>query len=237
MLFHFETGYYSHTITYLKQGIIMNSIAKWLFLILLIVFSDLAQASEKVKVQITADIASVTVKHNGKDVVIQRNQKNDNIIHPDYAFTSRDCPPFCIRPMQLAEGVETIAELEVLDYLKKMSEGDHSILVIDSRTPSWVKKGTIPGAINIPWTQLSLSAGGNSLTIVDILTEKFGVKNEDDLYDFSDAKTLVMFCNGMWCGQSPKNIMTLLKLGYPAEKIKWYRGGMQNWHILGLTII
>lgn len=210
---------------------------KWFLMILFVGVTHSTNANEKFSVQITADIAKVTVKHQGKDVVIQRNQNSKNTIHPDYALTSRECPPFCIRPMKLAEGVETIAELEVLEYLKKLSAGDSSILVIDSRTPSWVKKGTIPGSINIPWTELSLSAGGNSLTIVDILTEKFGVKNQDDLFDYSNAKTLVMFCNGMWCGQSPKNIMTLLKLGYPAEKIKWYRGGMQDWHILGLTTI
>jgi len=186
---------------------------------------------------ITADIASVEVKHKGKKVAIMRNQDGKNTIHADYAITSRDCPPFCIRPIKLAEGVETIAELEMLDYLKKSSSGDSSILVIDSRTPSWVKKGTIPGSVNIPWTQLDLEAGGNSLSIAEILTEQFGVVFDDDLYDFSNAKTLVMYCNGMWCGQSPRNIKTLIKFGYPADKIKWYRGGMQDWHILGLTTV
>jgi len=39
----------------------------------------------------------------------------------------------------------------------------------------------------------------------------------------------------MWCGQSPTNIKDLLALGYPAHKIKWYRGGMQDWEILGLN--
>ena len=46
-----------------------------------------------------------------------------------------------------------------------------------------------------------------------------------------------MFCNGMWCGQSPANIRTLLRFGYPADKLKWYRGGMQDWEILGLTTV
>ena len=46
-----------------------------------------------------------------------------------------------------------------------------------------------------------------------------------------------MFCNGMWCGQSPNNIRTLLRFGYPADKIKWYRGGMQNWSNLGFTTV
>jgi len=41
----------------------------------------------------------------------------------------------------------------------------------------------------------------------------------------------------MWCGQSPSSIKTLLRFGYPAKKLKWYRGGMQDWEILGLTVI
>ena len=55
------------------------------------------------------------------------------------------------------------------------------------------------------------------------------------MWDFRNVKTLVMFCNGMWCGQTPNNINNLLGYGYPADKIKWYRGGMQSWEILGLT--
>ena len=207
------------------------------FLLVLIFCGFNVNAAEKLDVQITADIASVTVKHQGKSVVIKRNQDNKNTIAADYSITSRDCPPFCIRPIKLASGVETIGELEIIDYLVKVSNGDKSLLVIDSRTPNWVKKGTIPGSINIPWTKLSLTAGGNALSIAEILTDQFGVSLEEDLYDFSGAKTLVMFCNGMWCGQSPKNIKTLLKFGYPADKIKWYRGGMQDWHILGLTTV
>ena len=57
----------------------------------------------------------------------------------------------------------------------------------------------------------------------------------EGLWDYSQAKTLIMFCNGMWCGQSPNNIKNLLKFGYPSHKLKWYRGGMQNWENLGLT--
>jgi len=195
-----------------------------------------ASMAADLKVKITPDIASVTVKHNGKDVTIQREQKKDATVIPAFAKTSRPCPPFCIQPAVLAPGVETIAEVEVLDYLKRMNGGDDSILVIDSRTPDWVKRGTIPGAINIPWTTLNISKS-DPFTIVDTLEKQFNVKAQEDLYDFSKAKTLVMFCNGMWCGQSPNNIKSLLKIGYPSHKIKWYRGGMQDWAILGLTTV
>ena len=195
-----------------------------------------ANAAET-KVKITKDMASVTVKHDGKKVIIKRNQDNKNKVNQAFAKTSRNCPPFCINPMKLAPGVETIGELEMLDYLQKVSKGDNSIIVIDSRTPDWVKKGTIPGSVNIPWTKINPAKGASSLDIADIMTDTFGARELDSLWDYTNAKTLVMYCNGMWCGQSPNNIRNLLKFGYPAHKLKWYRGGMQNWENLGFTTV
>jgi len=206
--------------------------------VLTLSMSSTAVIAGDLKVKITRDIASVDVMHNGKKVTIQRNQNNKNNVDPRFAKTSRNCPPFCINPMVLAPGVETLGEVEVLDYLKKMSDGDKSILVVDSRTPNWVKAGTIPGAKNIPWTKLSVKKGADPLSIAEIVTGEFGAREkDDDSFDYSKAKTLVLFCNGMWCGQSPNNIRTLLKMGYPANKIKWYRGGMQNWENLGFTTV
>ena len=193
-------------------------------------------AAAERKVKITPDIGSIEVLHNGKKVIIQRHQDSNNTIDPNYAKTSRNCPPFCIRPMSLAPGVETIAELELLEYLKKLGS-DANIMVIDSRTPNWVARGTIAGAVNIPWTNLDAKKGATELDIELIVVDEFGATYEDDKWDFSNAKTLVLFCNGMWCGQSPRNIYSLLKLGYPADKLKWYRGGMQTWHVLGLSTV
>jgi rhodanese-related sulfurtransferase len=187
------------------------------------------------EVNITATIDSVTVLHGEKKVKIMRNQNQKNTVNPAFAKTSRKCPPFCIQPSTLAPGVETIAEREVLNYLKMIAEGDETILVIDSRTADWAAKGTIPGAINIPWTSLNPARGADPISIGEILEEKLNAQNLEGLWDYSSAKTLVMFCNGMWCGQSPNNIKNLLKFGYPAHKLKWYRGGMQNWEILGLS--
>ena len=195
------------------------------------------QAADKPAVGITPDVTSVSVKHNGKETAITRNQDQKNIVNPAFAKTSRKCPPFCIQPVKLGPGVETIAEVEMLDYLSKMSAGDDSILVIDSRTPDWVKKGTIPGSVNIPWTALNPAKGADPISIGEIMVDRFGVQELEGLWDYSNAKTLVLFCNGMWCGQSPNNIKNLLKFGYPADKIKWYRGGMQDWEILGLSTV
>ena len=187
-------------------------------------------------VQISSDIDKVEVLHEGQKMTIQRNQDTSNTINPLYARTSRPCPPFCIQPAKLADGVDTVGELEVLEYLRKIAEGDDSIIVIDSRKPEWLRNGTIPGSVNIPWTSLTPAQGADPFDIADILEKKFGARATEGLWDYSGAKTLVLFCNGMWCGQSPSNIRTLLRFGYPASKLKWYRGGMQNWESLGLTV-
>ena len=219
---------------------------------LLVAGLSTAAIAEDKPVGITPDIMSVTVTHNGQKVEIMRNQDNSNTVIDAFAKTSRPCPPFCIQPMKLAEGVETLGEVEVLDYAAKMEAGDSSIMLVDSRTPDWVAKGTIPGAVNVPWTLLTPSKGATTEVITNTMTEQFNVMTKEgvdfieiddaiannkvsDVFDYSGAKTLVMFCNGMWCGQSPASIMTLLKYGYPAEKIKWYRDGMQSWEILGFN--
>lgn len=222
--------------------------------LLLGLFASSVSAGEEINVAISKDITKVEFTHDGKKLTIMRNQETLNTINPNFALTSRNCPPFCIQPMIVAPGVDTIAELEIIDYIKKMADGDDSILVIDSRTPDWVARGSIPGAINIPWTKIRPKSGATTEEIIKILTERFNAKLAEDadefsvdeaiaegdtskVFDYSNAKTLVMFCNGMWCGQSPANIKTLLKFGYPAEKIKWYRGGMQGWETLGLTTV
>ena len=210
---------------------------KYLLVLSTLISSLIATSTVADSVGISDDLFSIEVTHNDKTVVIQRNQDTSNIITPAYARTSRNCPPFCIQPIKLAEGVETIGELELLYYLKAIHEGNENLMVIDSRTPDWVKKGTIPGSVNIPWTKLNPAKGADPFEIADILENSFNARATEGLWNFDDAKILILFCNGMWCGQSPSNIKSLLSFGYPAHKIKWYRGGMQNWHNLGLTVI
>lgn len=192
--------------------------------------------AEDIKVMITPEMASAEVMHNGKNVTIMRNQNVDNTVKPAFAKTSRKCPPFCIKPMHLGGGVETVGELEVIDYAVRMSSGDNSIMLVDNRTPDWVASGTIPGAVNIPFSKINRDVGADDISIAESL-ERFGARETSEGWDFSHAKTLVLFCNGMWCGQSPLGIAGLLAEGYPADRLKWYRGGMQSWEILGLTTV
>ena len=152
-------------------------------------------------------------------MTIERIQDNAHEITGEWARTSRPCPPFCIQPMQPAEGVMTIGELELLDLLQ-----DPESIVVDSRTPDWFAGGTIPGAINIPYTEA-----------VDRLSE-LGCEIDFDGWDCAGALRVALFCNGLWCGQSPSAIRRMIEAGYPADRINYYRGGMQSWRVLGLSV-
>lgn len=187
-------------------------------------------------VGITPDMMDASFTVDGTSHTISRNQDNANHVDEKFLATSRPCPPFCIQPAKLAPGVDTIAELEMIHFIKGMHDG-HPVVVQDSRTPDWHARGHIPGTVSIPWTKLATKAGATIIDISEIMVDQFGVKEVEGVFDFREAKTLVMYCNGMWCGQSPASIKTLISFGYPAHKIKWYRGGMQSWNNLGLTTV
>jgi len=192
---------------------------------------------------IASGLQAIDVMHNGKSVTITRSSEKDATIPAAFAKVSRHCPPFCIQPAKLAQGVDTVGELEVLGYLKRISNGDRTLMVVDSRTPEWILRGTIPGSVNIPWNKINVDVQGSfevaaeADTLEEILKTKLGAQLVDGHWDFRNAKTLVLFCNGIWCPQSSANIKTLLGLGYPAYKLKWYRGGMQDWVSVGLTTV
>jgi len=179
-----------------------------------------AWSAEDVSVKINARTASVTVPTKDGPVEIMRNQDPNGTIDPKYAKTSRKCPPFCIQPMQVAPGVTTVGEVELLEFAKNGGK------LIDGRTVEWHVDGTIPGAINMPYTEM---AGR--------LDEIGCSKKSDGKWNCANAEKVLLFCNGPWCGQSPMAIKAMLREGYPPEKILYYRGGMQAWHTLGLTVV
>jgi rhodanese-related sulfurtransferase len=193
--------------------------------------------------RITPDLESVDVIDHGKIVTIRRTDDRNATLPNGYDRVGRHCPPFCIQPMHVVPGVETVGELEVLDYLKRMAAGDKSILLVDSRNPDWWARGTIPGAVHVPWSSIDTDVSGSFESSTEakgvdhIMEGMFGAVKTDSGWDFSKAKTLVLFCNGIWCAQSATNLRTLTKLGYPADKLKWYRGGMQDWVSAGLTTV
>ncbi len=181
-------------------------------------------------VQITPERSTFSVTINGELIEISRIQDTGHRLTSEFTKTSRACPPFCIHPITAAPGVQTLGEIEILDFLEGPVANGKGILV-DSRVPEWFAKGTIPGAVNIPVPALEASN-----PFRDEILKALGAIQTGDEWNFENAMELAMFCNGPWCDQSPRAIQALLKIGYPAEKIHYYRGGIQMWVLLGLTI-
>ncbi len=206
-------------------------------------------------IPLTKDKPYLHVMHEGRSIKVQRVQDPDYELKGYYAKTARKCPPFCIQPITPVDGVRVIGEVELFQFMETELR-DGTGLLIDARTPAWHKKGTIPGSINTPFTDLSKSADDPEM--MDAL-ERFGARERSekpgflekelknlgwddnpyltDKWDFTDAKHLVLWCNGPACGQSPRAIRGLVAAGYPKDKIWYYRGGMQMWELWGLTTV
>lgn len=169
---------------------------------------------------------------NGQQCTIARVQTKGNKINDSYVTTERGAP----QPISLGHGIETLGELEFVDYMMR-AEADDSIMIVDTRTQGWHSDLRIPCTVNVPYTELNDDEEIALLTILD----NFGVEeNDDETLNFENAKTIVGYCNGYWCGQTPAMFVrakySLINLGYPPEKLKYYRGGMQAWTSLGLSV-
>ena len=172
-------------------------------------------------VGITKDMMSVTVETATGPVEISRVQDNAAVIEGDFAQIARPCPNFCIQPMIPAEGVTPIGELELLGFLN-----DPDVVVIDGRVRPDFEGGSIPGAVNVPYTEAADRLG------------ELGCEPDFEgfICDGPEVKSVALYCNGPWCGQSPTAARRMIEAGFPADKIYYYRAGMQGWRMLGLTV-
>ncbi|MEP5757843.1 MAG: rhodanese-like domain-containing protein [Litoreibacter sp.] len=184
-------------------------------------------------VNITQDLPFFEHDTGENFILIERNQDQEARIDDAFAKTSRPCPPFCIHPMSAGEGVETFGELEVIGFIKEYV-GTGTGFLIDTRLESWYLGGTIPGSINVSFP--TFENPETNPFLAPVLTSLGGTRNPDGTWVFANPKYLTLFCNGPWCDQSPRAIRSLLSVGYPAERLKYYRGGMQSWLMLGLSV-
>lgn len=172
-------------------------------------------------VAITEDMPTVTVETADGVVEISRIQDTENRISGEWAKTSRSCPNFCIQPIVPAQGVTPIGELELMEFLN-----DPDVVVIDGRVPRDFEGGAIPGAVNVPYTEAADRLG------------ELGCEPDFEgfICDGEGVKSAALYCNGPWCGQSPTAARRMIEAGFPAEKVYYYRAGMQGWRMLGLTV-
>ena len=129
-----------------------------------------------------------------------------------------------LQPLVPVAGVVPVTESEIIEAL-----GDKNALVVDMRDPNDRVKGTIPGSISIPYTEVAMR--------MDELGCKKLPDGSKQKWNCSTAKKVYGFCNGPVCPQSPSAMNAMVRDGFPASKIYYYRGGMLDWDALGLTTV
>lgn len=193
-------------------------------------------------ITLVVDGRQITVKREIPEVCLDldSDQNVKNTWSGDYA--AKSVPNECkktfvnflgtVSPIKI-DGVVTYGELETLEFLNLVSKNPNNYILVDSRMKSWFDTGTIASAINMPFRHFVQPLKYEKELKEDLV--KLGVTQKNGKYDFSKAKKALFFCNGIWCGQSPQAIAALIKLGYPKNKILWYRGGMQDWRSVGFS--
>lgn len=125
-----------------------------------------------------------------------------------------------LQPLVPSPGIVPVTEIEVIDAIS-----NPDILLVDMRTQEWYIERTIPGAVNIPYTEVAMRL------------DELGCEKTESGWDCKNAVTMLGFCNGPVCPQSPSAMKAMIRDGFPAEKIMYYRGGMLDWDALGLTTV
>lgn len=167
---------------------------------------------------------------NGERVLIGRGNPDAARFAMRFASVQDECDRPCIAPLQVAEGVQSLDESQVLDFLTTQVAGNIGLMV-DARRPEERAVGFIPGSVNLPHSTV---AEGNSFR--DDILKALGAREFDGLYNFADARQLLVYDNGPASNDAGLLVANLLAAGYPAELIRYYRGGMQVWAVLGLSI-
>lgn len=202
-------------------------------LILPLFASILFAQNDQVTVKLTKEIPFIYTTDSGKTVKVERIQDVNNRLTDDYTKTSRACPPFCIQATKIDPDIKNIEELEIIDFMENKVKNNTGV-IIDARLKSWFELETIPSAVNIPFLIMQNATKEKAEKIFTLLGMKI---KPDGSWDFSNAKELAIFCNGVWCEQSAHFMSGLLKYNYPKDKIAYYRSGFQGWKLLGLTTV
>lgn len=171
------------------------------------------------EMRITAQASRIVVQGPDGPLTIARVADPQHQLAPEWAQTSRPAPPAVLQPLVPVAGVVPLGELEIIEALQTPD-----IVVADGRKPDQYAKYTIPGAINLPFTD------------VEGALEALGCKRNGDGWDCGAARKVAMFCNGAWCGQSPTAIRKMTEAGFPPDRILYYRNGMQGWLLQGLSV-
>lgn len=179
---------------------------------------------------IAQDLVEANFVFQGRTLNITQAPRADMERLASVSSQSSDCDGICIAPLSAVEGVATVAEFEVISFLaENVASGDG--LLIDTRPIDARDAGAIAASISVPAELLD----PNNPFRKDILVA-MGAREFDGALNFADAMPLTIYDNGPLENDAARSVSLLVEAGYPKDKIKYYRGGIQVWTALGLSI-
>lgn len=130
------------------------------------------------------------------------------------------CPPNCILPIIAADGVATLGAQEVIEFLGNDVAAGQGI-VLDIRLPKAFAAGHLPGAVNVP--AMTLAADNPAQAAI---LQALGAK----------AAVWVVYGDGPQDRDAVQAVQEVVAAGVPTDGLRYFRGGMQEWLTLGLTV-
>ncbi|MEY5038036.1 MAG: hypothetical protein RL472_1142 [Pseudomonadota bacterium] len=156
---------------------------------------------------LAADFSDLRLVLNGVETVIAREAE-------------AICPPNCLLPITAAEGVETLGAREVIDFLRDEVATGQGVL-LDVRLPEAFAAAHVPGALNVPGVTLAAENPAQA-TILQALGTK--------------GSLWVVYGDGPQDRDAMQVVQDLVVAGVPAETLRYFRGGLQEWQHFGLTV-
>ena len=170
-------------------------------------------------INITQKLVSVDTKHLEHNITIERTATP----------SVPSCPPFCIQPIKI-DKIKSVGELELLAFIEELKKKKDGLL-IDVRKNSKYREETIPSAINLPYDMLTKASPYQKEVL-----KTLGAKKIRNGWFFKNPQKLMIFGESSFSPEASKAVKELLKLGYPKDKILYYRGGILSWKDARLTL-
>lgn len=129
-----------------------------------------------------------------------------------FAAHDPSCNPHCIAPERAAPGGQTLTQPDVQTFLEG-KVGANTVLLVQARMSHGRDLGSLPVAVSLP----SDAVGSEKEFRSDIL-KALGARAFEDVFNFTDAQSLVVYDSGPTQNDAETLIRDLLAAGYLSGK-------------------
>ena len=172
----------------------------------------------------------VAFTFNGVEMRIEQSPLGDLARLSEIAARAPECTQICVAAQTVRDDIPTITERDVIAFIETDVANGNGLL-LDSRAPEVRATGAIATSVNLPAAVLAPENPYLNQILVAM-----GARSFNDVLNFADALPVVVYDDGPLSQDAQTMIRNLIEVGYPTDKIKYYRGGLLVWTALGLSV-